>query len=216
MNPGTVSTVPVPWSSVAPQPLLHIHCKESTKLNRYGTCYVYAKPSPLLTEEWPTILERARCPKEYTDVRQKWQKLHQLFNLYQPEIVRMKRGGQVTRHRSTSDEMEHGICNSEQIKTFQLCLYYTNKTHIYNKIHVLIIILFSSVFQRLLHHLQEERFCMLNYHYILWLDRFATFIRLLENHVCFNVKLKMLQTYVITKCSNSFEQTKEFSLKTEQ
>jgi len=34
-----------------------------------------------------------------------------------------------------------------------------------------------------------------------------------ENHVCFNVKLKMFQTYVITKSNNSFEQTKKFSLK---
>jgi hypothetical protein len=31
--------------------------------------------------------------------------------------------------------------------------------------------------------------------------------------VCFNVKLKMMQTYVITQGNNSFEQTKKFSLK---
>jgi hypothetical protein len=81
--------------------------------------------------------------------------------------------------------------------------------HIYNKMHVLVITVFSYMFRCLLRHLQRERL------YILKITvMFCDYIGLqllnnnLKNHVCFNMKLKMLQTYVITNVTTVLSKQK--------
>jgi len=71
------------------------------------------------------------------------------------------------------------------------------------------------MFQHLLCHLQGEHFCMLNITVTVcdYIGLQLIYNYLKKKHVCFNMKLKMMLTYVITQGNNSFEQTKKFSLK---
>jgi hypothetical protein len=80
--------------------------------------------------------------------------------------------------------------------------------HMHNKIRVLIITFFSYMFWSLLRHLQGERFYILKT-IVTICDNIGLQLlnNNLKNHVCFNMKLTMLQTYIITKGNNSFEQT---------
>jgi len=88
----------------------------------------------------------------------------------------------------------------------QLCLSYTNKMHIYNKIHVLFITFFSYVFRYLLRHPLGELLCTLKTiitfcDYNIGLQPSHSYFKKKNPHVCFTAELQMLKSL----CENTLK-----------